>query len=188
MKNFNDDEFNGEESGDDFLGRWEEFHRMMNNRRDTNKFRRDLEELIRLISQKPGGLPIDFKFTQLNNETRNDLGIPKDEMNIENGEDENGKWETKDWTSPDGSIQFVSFSRSSSPEDLHYDGLSEEWRTKLRNRNRNKPNNTERSKKIKLAQLDKALKYMVEQEKYEKAAELKKMIDDLNNEKKDENK
>ena len=190
--NNNDDDFNEDEFGDDFLNRWEEFNRMMNSekgKRDMDRFRKDLEELMKLISNKEGGSPFKFKFLPLTGENRNDLNIPDGEMNVESGEDENGKWETKEWTSPNGEISFMSFSRSSSSEDEvnSPDEIANEWRSKLRDRN-TKRTNPEESKKLKLAKLNSSLRYLVEQEKYEKAAEIKKMIDELNEDKtKEEN-
>lgn len=195
MKNFNnndDEDFNGE-FGDDFYGRWEEFNRMMNsekNKRDMNRFHRDLEELMKLMGKtREGGTPIRFNFLPLNDENRNDLNIPNGEMNIESGEDENGKWETKEWTSPNGGLSFLSFTRSSTPEDElnSLDEMAEEWKMKLRNRD-TKRTNPEEARNIKLAKLNHSLKYLVEQEKYEKAAEIKKLIDELNEDKtKEEN-
>jgi len=189
-RNFNDNDDDGE-FGDDFFGRWEEFNRMMNNeksKKDLERFKMDLEELMRLISKKGGGTPINFKFLPLTGENRNDLGIPDGELNIENGEDDNGKWETKEWTSPNGDISFMSFSRSSVPGNNinSTDEISEMWKSRLRDRI---PKVTsEESKKIKLEKLKATLDYLVKQEKYEKAAEVKKMIDELNEEKPTEEK
>jgi hypothetical protein len=187
MRNFNDndDEFNDGEFGDDFFGRWEEFHRKMNNEkasRDMDRFRRDLEELMKLLASKEGGTPFRFQFLPLTGENRNDLNIPEGEMNIESGEDANGKWETKEWTSPNGEISFMSFSRSSSSEDdvNSPDEMMEGWKSRLADRG-SKRVSPEEIKRVKLAKLQRTLDYLVEQEKYEKAAEIKKMIDELNN-------
>ena len=191
-RNFNDNDDNDDndddgEFGDDFFGRWEEFNRMMNNeksKRDINKFRNDLEELMRLLASKrsEGGTPMNFRFLPLTGENRNDLGISDGEMNVEGGEDENGKWETKEWTSPNGEISFMSFSRSSIPGDNvdSSDEISEMWKSRLRDR---APKVTEESKKLRLSKLKVTLDYLVKEEKYEKAAEVKKMIDELTEEK-----
>lgn len=176
MNNFNgnDDEFN-DEFNEDFLRQWEKFNQLRNTRRssgDYNKFRSELENLIRLItSQKTD--EDNFRFIPLNN-------IPEDEFNVEKGEDESGEWERKDWTSPDGSMSFMSFTRSSSFDDIH--GANEEafeLFNRLKDLNGKRPM-SEESKKVKLAKLNRTLEYLVEQENYEKAAEIKKMIDDLN--------
>ena len=193
--NNNDDDFNDEfgNEGEDFNRRWEEFNNMMNDRefkRDYNRFRSDLEELMRLISsrRRDGDSPLKFRFIPLNDprmddfreNLTNDFNIPEDEMDIEKGEDENGEWETKNWTSPDGSMSFTSFSRSSSFDDNTEvpDELAEFF-GRMKERNTKKVN-PEEVKKLKLAKLQKSLEYLVEQEKYEKAAEVKKMIDELN--------
>lgn len=181
--NDNDDEFN-DEFGDDFYGRWEEFRQMMNSREfreDYNKFRLDLEEFMRLIASRRGSDDMGFRIIPLNNSDMNDFNIPDDEMDIEKGKDANGDWETKHWSSPDGSMSFTSFTRSSSfgdSTDLP-DDIAEMFGSKLRDKY-TKRLNPEEAKKIKLVKLQKTLDYLVEQEKYEKAAEVKKMIEDLN--------
>lgn len=54
-----------------------------------------------------GREPFDFEsFSKIFNEINNNI-------NIEKGEDENGGWEKRSWTSPDGSSSFSSFSRNS---------------------------------------------------------------------------
>jgi len=176
----NDDEFN-DEFGGDFFSRWEEFNRMMNNKDFNNKFRSDLEELMRLIASRKRGGDMGFRIIPLNNSDMNDFNIPDSEMDVEKGKDENGDWETKHWSSPDGSMSFTSFTRSSSfgdSTDLP-DEIAEMFSSKLRDKY-TKRVNPEEAKKIKLDKLQKTLNYLVEQENYEKAAEVKKMIDDLN--------
>lgn len=175
MNNFNDDNEFNDEFNEDFLRQWERFNEMRNSRRlnvDYNKFRSELEDLIRLItSQKMEDN--NFRFEPLNN-------ISENEMNIEKGEDENGEWETKNWTSPDGSMSFMSFTRSSNFDDIdetHNEAF--ELFNKLGGL-REKRTRPEVSKEVKLAKLKRTLEYLVENENYEKAAEIKKMIDDLN--------
>jgi len=189
MRNFNNDDFNEDEFGEDFFSRWEEFNRMMNDRRfrkDINKF--NLEELMRLIAKsREDGNPMGMRIIPLGDFNKDDFkfpNIPQDEINSEEGEDENGKWETKNWTSPDGSMSFTSFTRSSSNGDETDipDEMANEWAMKLRDRE-TKRMNPEDAKKLKLAKLNRALEYLVSEEKYEKAAEIKKLIDDLNSEK-----
>lgn len=185
MAKFGGDDFNdefGDEFNDDFN---ERFNRMMNDkgfRNKYNKFRSELEELMRLISRKNNGYtPFNFRFIPLNNprmdENQNDFNIPDGEMDVEKGSDENGDWEKKYWSSPDGSMSFTSFSRSSSFDDDNGlpDGMAE-----LFGSVKPKVKNPKEEKKLKLAKLQKTLDYLVEQEKYEKAAEIKKMIEDLN--------
>lgn len=186
MAKYNDDNFNGGdgEFGDDFFGRWEEFNRMMNDRRfrrDFNQWQRDIEELMRIINERGNDNPLKFQFINLT-PRENDFNIPDNEMDIEKGKDENGEWETKNWTSPDGSMSFSSFTRSSDSGNFNNieDNIPDEWVSKLKGSYGRKPN-YEELKKVKLDKLKKTLDYLVEQEKYEKAAEVKKMIDDLNN-------
>ena len=182
MRNFNDDEFN-DEFGDDFFGRWEKFNERMRDdrefRREMNKFQKDFEEMMRLLAQnrKNGGNnPFGMKFIPLSPEDMDKFGdMPEDEMDIEKGEDENGEWETRNWTSPDGSVSYTSFSRSSSFDDISREDLDDI----LYNRRRRKQS-PEQEKQLKLAKLKKALDFSVETENYERAAELKKEIDKLN--------
>jgi protein-arginine kinase activator protein McsA len=79
-------------------------------------------------------------------------------------------------------ISFMSFSRSSSSEDdvNSPDEMMEGWKSRLADRG-SKRVSPEEIKRVKLAKLQRTLDYLVEQEKYEKAAEIKKMIDELNN-------
>lgn len=183
MRNFNEDDFNNE-FGDDFFGRWERFNERMKNdrdfRREINRFQKDFEEMMRMMSKnkKNGinlfGLNDDMKFISLNDFRTNNfdgMDIPEDEMDIEKGEDENGEWEKRNWTSPDGSVSYTSFTRSSGIEDF-----GDKIFDRDKSRNIFDP---EKEKYLKLAKLKKALDYCVEQEKYEKAAELKKEIDKI---------
>jgi hypothetical protein len=175
-----DDEFNNE----DFLNRWERFNnRMMNDeefRKEMEKTQKDFQELMKmLLTRRNFDSPLDFRIIPLNNSYKiSDYKIPEDELNIENGRDEEGEWETKNWTSPDGSISFSSFSRSSSFED--YTDKFNRFRGKRRDKTTIK---SEKYDKLKLEKLQKALDYAVENEKYEKAAEIKKMIDEIKSEK-----
>jgi hypothetical protein len=183
MGQFDDEDFNGE-FGDDFFGRWEEFNRMMNDRQfkgKVNRFQKDIEDLMRLIANsRENGTPLRFNLIPLNPENMDKLGLtnPFDDSEIKKGQDENGNWETKNWTSPDGSISYSSFTRSSNMGENHPDDLADAWDEKLRDR-RTKRTNTEESKKLKLAKLQRTLDYLVEGEQYEKAAEIKKMMDEL---------
>ncbi len=71
MRNFNEDDFNNE-FGDDFFGRWERFNERMKNdrdfRREINRFQKDFEEMMRMMSKnkKNGinlfGLNDDMRF------------------------------------------------------------------------------------------------------------------------------
>jgi len=190
MADFNDDDFKGDKFGDDFFGRWEEFNRMINDRRfrrDFNQWQRDIEDLMKMINDKNGGNPLKFQFINLT-PRENDFNIPEEDMNTEKGKDENGEWESKNWTSEDGSISFSSFMRSSFPGDVDKNEddmkMPEEWTSRFRDSYKKRPN-LEELKKVKLEKLKKTLDYLVENEKYEKAAEVKKMIDELNSEKKE---
>jgi len=166
-KNFND------EFGDDLFGRWQEFNRMMN---ESSFFKEDLLELFKiLLSSREFNQPIDFRILPLNmmkKEDIEDFNIPEDDIEIEKGRDEQGEWETKKWVSPDGSISWSSFSRSSTPEDF----ISE-----YKNRKAKKYSG-EDFKTLKIQKLQKALNSAVNVEDYEKAAELKKEIDKLKEE------
>lgn len=175
-----DNEFNNE----DFLNRWERFNnRMMNDeefRKEMERAQKDFQELMRmLLTRRDFDSPLDFRIVPLNNSYKiPDYKIPEDELNIESGKDEEGEWESRNWTSPDGSISFSSFSRSSSFED--YTDKFDRFRGRRRDKITTKP---ERYDKLKLEKLQKALDYAVENEKYEKAAEIKKMIDEIKSEK-----
>lgn len=183
----NDDEFN-----DDFMSRWENFNnRMMNDeefKKEMERAQKDFQELMKmLLSQKDFGTPLDFRIIPLNKDTfKKNLEIPEDELDIEKGEDESGEWESKSWTSPDGSISYSSFSRSSNFDDEVNlpDEIAERWKNTL---GRKRKSGDEEVKNLKLAKLKIALDRAVEQERYEKAAEIKKMMDELKSEKKEEN-
>ena len=105
-----DDEFNNE----DFLNRWERLNnRMMNDeefRKEMERAQKDFQELMRmLLTRRDFDSPLDFRIVPLNNSYKTpDYKIPEDELNIESGKDEEGEWESKNWTSPDGSISFNS--------------------------------------------------------------------------------
>jgi len=176
---FDNDDF----LNDDFLSRWEKFNNRIENdeefKKEMERAQKDFQELMKmLLNRKDFESPLDFRIIPLNNSHKiPDYKIPEDELDIENGQDENGEWESKNWTSPDGSISFSSFSRSSSFSDsLGYDDVADRW-----NKRRDKVT-TKMSDKLKLEKLQKALDYAVENEKYEKAAEIKKLIDELKSE------
>ena len=183
----NDDEFN-----DDFMNRWEKFNnRMLNDeefKKEMERAQKDFQELMRMmLSQRNFGTPLDFRIIPLNpKDLKKDFDIPENEMDVEKGQDESGEWESKTWTSPDGSISYSSFSRSSNFDDEVNlpDEIAERWKERL---NRKKESNPEELKNVKLAKLKIALDRAVEQERYEKAAEIKKMMDELKSEKKEEN-
>ena len=185
----NDDDFF---NNDDFMNRWEKFNkRMMNDeefRKEMEKAQKDFQELMRMmLSQRNFGTPLDFRIIPLNpKDFKKDFDIPENEMDVEKGQDESGEWESKTWTSPDGSISYSSFSRSSNFDDEVNlpDEIAERWREKL---NRKKESSPEEIKNVKLAKLKIALDRAVEQERYEKAAEIKKMMDELKSEKKEKN-
>jgi hypothetical protein len=176
---FDNDDF----LNDDFLSRWEKFNNRIENdeefKKEMERAQKDFQELMKmLLNRKDFESPLDFRIIPLNNSHKiPDYKIPEDELDIENGQDENGEWESKNWTSPDGSVSFSSFSRSSSFSDsLGYDDVADRW-----NKRRDKVT-TKMSDKLKLEKLQKALDYAVENEKYEKAAEIKKLIDELKSE------
>ena len=118
---FDNDDF----LNDDFLSRWEKFNKRIENddefREEMERAQKDFQELMKmLLNKKDFGSPLDFRIIPINNSYKTpDYKIPEDEINIEKGQDENGDWETKNWTSPDGSISFSSFSRSSSFDDFN---------------------------------------------------------------------
>ena len=185
----NDDDFF---SNDDFMNRWEKFNnRMLNDeefKKEMEKAQKDFQELMRMmLSQRNFGTPLDFRIIPLNpKDFRKDFDIPENEMDVEKGQDESGEWESKTWTSPDGSISYSSFSRSSNFDDEVNlpDEIAKRWRQKL---NRKKESSPEEIKNEKLAKLKIALDRAVEQERYEKAAEIKKIMDELKSEKREEN-
>jgi len=163
--------------GDDFFERWVQFNRMLNeNRKNHNDMGLDINELIRIIKESRENENEQNRFRHLD---KNDLNIPDEDLNSQEGTDDNGKWETKNWSSPDGSIFFSSFSRSSNPEDMNDipDEIANEWASSLRNR-RNK-STIEEVKKFRLDRLQRLLDEFVEEEQYERASEVKKLIDDL---------
>jgi len=180
----NDDFFNN----DDFMNRWEKFNnRMMNDeefKKEMEKAQKDFKELIKMMLLRSDfGTPLDFRIIPLNSreDFRKDFKIPDNEMDVEKGQDENGEWETKSWTSPDGSVSYNFFSRSSGFGDINSmsDDIADRWKEKL---NRKKESNSEEIKNEKLAKLKMALDRAVELERYEKAAEIKKMMDELKSE------
>lgn len=175
-----DDFFN-----DDFMNYWEKFSNRMKTDEDfkdrMEKSQEDFQKILKmLLSNRDFNEPLDFRIIPLNTPLNNDFNIPENNMEIKNGVDEDGEWESKNWTSPDGSISFSSFSRSTSSENLGK-GISDDFINKKYNSFINKDSkSTDNIKKLKIAKLQKALNYVVEQEQYEKAAEIKKMIDELN--------
>lgn len=185
----NDDDFF---DNDDFMGRWEKFNnRMLNDeefKKEMERAQKDFQELIKmLLNKKDFGSPLDFRIIPLNNSYKiPDYKIPEDELDIEKGKDESGEWETKSWTSPDGSISYSSFSRSSNSDDdvISPDDITERWEKTL---GRKREGGAEEIKNLKLAKLKIALDRAVEQEFYEKAAEIKKMMDEIKSEKKENN-
>lgn len=185
----NDDDFF---DNDDFMGRWEKFNnRMLNDeefKKEMERAQKDFQELIKMLfNKKDFGSPLDFRIIPLNNSYKiPDYKIPEDELDIEKGKDESGEWETKSWTSPDGSISYSSFSRSSNSDDdvISPDDIAERWEKTL---GRKREGGAEEIKNLKLAKLKIALDRAVEQEFYEKAAEIKKMMDEIKSEKKENN-
>jgi hypothetical protein len=184
----NDDDFF---DNDDFMGRWEKFNnRMLNDeefKKEMERAQKDFQELMKmLLNRKDFGSPLDFRIIPLNNSHKiPDYKIPEDELDIEKGKDESGEWETKSWTSPDGSISYSSFSRSSDSDDdvISPDEIAKRWEKTL---GRKRKGNAEEIKNLKLAKLKIALDRAVEQEFYEKAAEIKKIMDEIKSEKKED--
>jgi hypothetical protein len=179
-----DDDFLNEE----FLNRWERVHnRMMNDdefRREMERAQKDFRDLMSMLLSQRDNTPLDFRIIPLGLTPKNKDLDSLDNMDVKKGKDENGEWETKNWTSPDGSISFSSFSRSSSYDDFINlnDDKANEWAYKLKNRDKKPSLSSEKIKELKLEKLQKSLDYAVKHEKYEKAAEIKKMIDELNSE------
>ena len=184
----NDDDFF---NNDDFMGRWEKFNnRMLNDeefKKEMERAQKDFQELMKmLLNRKNFGSPLDFRIIPLNNSYKiPDYKIPEDELDIEKGKDESGEWETKSWTSPDGSISYSSFSRSSNFDDETDlpDEIAKRWEKTL---GRKRESGAEEIKNLKLAKLKIALDRAVEQERYEKAAEIKKIMDEIKSEKKED--
>lgn len=98
-------------------------------------------------------------FDSYDNNTFDDFTNRKNgKVEITTGEDENGTWEEKVWTSEDGSTKIKNFVRTSN-------GFG-------------KP--TEKNKSLKESDLKKQLKAAVDGEDYEKAAKIKKELNSLN--------
>lgn len=89
--------------------------------------------------------------------------ISEDDMNIEKGNDENGEWEKRSWSSPDGSTSFSSFSKSAFYNP--FDG-------KIRFKEESDDVDT-----VKL--LEKKLNQAILDEKYEDAAKIRDLIKSL---------
>lgn len=174
--------------GDDFFGRWDEFNNIFNN---SSFFKSEMQELLKmLLMSREFNEPLEFRIVPLNVNKRKEteeFEIPENEMDIENGEDENGKWETKHWSSPDGSVSWTSFSRSTTPEEFFNSEIMGDLVSNYRNRKAQKYS-SEDIKNFKLEKLQKSLESAVKVENYEKAAEIKKLIDRIKEEKPDNKK
>ena len=169
--------------GDDFFGRWEEFNRLMAN---SPLMRNEMEKFFQILmnSSYLNNEISDIRIIPLGVYKPNDLesfDIPENEMDIEKGEDDMGKWERKSWTSPDGSMSYNAFSRSSTPENFMGEDLIGDLFSRYKGGN-TKKYNVEELKNFKIEKLQKALNSAVEIEDYEKAAEIKKTIDKLKEE------
>ena len=93
---------------------------------------------------------------------KNIFGQMPENMNIDRGTDEEGDWESKEWSSPDGLSSFRSYSRQN-----------------LFNPMSNKHKEDELST---IEVLNKRLKKAVDEEKYEEAGRIHKLIKQLNEE------
>ncbi len=169
--------------GDDFFGRWEEFNRLM---MGSSLFRSEMERIFQMLMESRGlnDEISDIRIVPFGVFKKSDLeefDIPENELDIESGEDENGKWESKSWTSPDGSMGYKAFSRFSTPEDLNGEDLMADLFQRYQGV-RSKKYDAQQLKEFKIEKLQKALDSAVEREDYEKAAELKKTIDKLKEE------
>jgi excinuclease UvrABC helicase subunit UvrB len=96
----------------------------------------------------------------------------EDNFNVERGGDDNSEWEKRTWSSPDGSSSFSSFSRNSFYNP--FDG-----KVKFKE-------NQEDIDTIQL--LEKKLNKAIESEKYEDAAKIRDLINNLKEDKKNEEK
>jgi hypothetical protein len=174
--------------GDDFFGRWKEFNKLM---MESSLFRNEMERVFKMLTESKdlndGISDIRIIPFGIFEKDFQDFDVPKDELDLEGGEDENGKWETKSWTSPDGSMSYKAFSRFSTPEDLNGEDLMSDLFQRYQGV-RPKKYDAQQLKEFKIEKLQKALNSAVEKEDYEKAAELKKMIDRIKEEKFDNKK
>tara|TARA_R110002020_G_scaffold113236_2_gene260268 strand:- start:12331 stop:12798 length:468 start_codon:yes stop_codon:yes gene_type:complete len=93
----------------------------------------------------------------------------QDDLNIEKGEDEDGEWEKRNFSSPDGKSNFSSFSRS---------GFYNPFDGSVSFKNQQKEMDT-------LQLLDMKMRNAIMDEKYEDAAKIRDLIKSL---KEDENK
>lgn len=107
-----------------------------------------------------------FNIQPIEDDMLKDIFKNLDGMNTESGEDENGEWEKKNWTSPDGKSSFSSYTRNSfyNPFEnkVNFKGEPEETDT------------------IKL--LEKKLNKVIMEEDYESAAKIRDLIKSLKEE------
>lgn len=107
-----------------------------------------------------------FNIQPINDDMLKEIFKSLDGMNAESGEDENGEWEKKKWTSPDGKSSFSSYTRNSfyNPFEnkVNFNGETEETDT------------------IKL--LEKKLNKVIAEEDYESAAKIRDLIKSLKEE------
>lgn len=118
-----------------------------------------------------------FNIEPFDNDSLKDLlkAISRDSLNIERGNDENGEWEKRSWQSPDGSSLFNSYIKNSYHNPFGGKGHSNTFRE-----------STEDMDTLKL--LENKLKEAVVYEKYESAAKIRDLINNLKEDKKKEKK
>ena len=166
MKNFNNDDFG------DFFENWEHLNNMSNN--NNRAFKNEMVELLRrMMDTKQDNF--DFRIIPINNKDIRNFDsfiVPDSELKTEKGVDKDGVWESKRWESPDGSWSYTSIIRSSTPDDFFKRSRRSTSETPTKEAQ-------DRIKEVKLARLQKTLDLHVEREEYEKAAELKKIMDEI---------
>jgi hypothetical protein len=156
MKDFGFNGMNDEEFREEFL-------------RFLNTYQSTLESFMKKNYSSPKNYfvgPSSFGMEPFNLDSLKKLiNEINENMNVEKGDDENGSWVKKNWSSPDGSTFFNSFSRSSyfNPfgEGLNLDEKYE----------------TEEVDTIKL--LERKLNKAISRERYEDAAKIRDLIKSL---------
>jgi len=133
-----------------------------------NMYQSGLENFMKKNYGKPRSFdPFYFNIEPLDSEMiKKMLGEISDNLKIEKGEDDKGAWETRSWSSPDGSTSYTSFSRNSYFNP--FDG-------KVKFKKEDDVDTIEL--------LNKKLKQAVINEKYEDAAKIRDLIKSLENDK-----
>ena len=160
MSNFGFNDMNDEEFREEFM-------------RFLNMYQKGLENFMKKTYNVGGFgfIPKNLSNNQsIDDDRLRDIFKNLDNMGTESGEDENGSWEKRSWSSPDGKSSFSSYSRSSfyNPFDgnVKFKDESEETNT------------------IKL--LENKLNKVIMEEDYESAIKIRDLIKSLKEETKND--